>query len=770
MLKVLQYLAVTVAALLLATVLGTAAALWATLPGGDLHTEIPGLTKPVKVEIDADGIPRVRAETETDAAAAMGFLHARERMFQMELMRRAASGTLSEFAGPATLGNDRLMRTLGVRRAAEADLAGLAPDTRAVLDAYSAGVNAWISRRGRFAAAEFLLLGPPAPWSPADSLLWAKTMGLFLSGNFRVEAARAAMQRSHPGVDPRPLWPAVEGATGPAASADPALGAKIEKLAALLPEFPAPFTLPSSASNEWAVDGRHSATGAPLLAGDPHLGFSLPGVWYMARIELPGRVLAGATAPGVPFLVLGHNGRIAWTFTTTEADVQDLFVETPTGDGRYTTPSGPAEYTVRQERIAVRGQADELLTVRGTRHGPVVSDLAGIDGPVLAIAMANLSPGDTAADGLLALNRAETTAQAGLAAARVTSPVQNMLVADRDGIAFFMTGRVPLRRAGDGATPAPGGDGSHDWTGWAVGPQLPHVTAPPGGRLVNANERPAPADFPVWLGRDWYGDWRARRIREMLDATAKHDVAGFAGMQADPISTFARDMLPRLLATAVSAGLPRQAQALLAGWDGGMTTDRPQPLIFEAWIGHFHRRLLAAMNAPANVTPPRPDTVAHALSPAGAAWCGGDCSPLLAEALNQATAELSARFGPDPSAWRWGAAHQAVFAHPLLRFVPVLGALTTLRIDAPGSDTTVNSGGTAGTSFDSLHGAGYRGVYDLGNLDASRFMATPGQSGHVLSRLSRNLAMRWRDGSAIPLAPTATAPDVLLQLLPGAAP
>jgi penicillin amidase len=767
-LRWLRYVLTGAALLLLAVALGVAGCLWATLPGGDLQAAIPGLSGPVTVAIDADGIPRITAGSETDAAAALGFLHARERMFQMELMRRAASGTLSEVVGPATLPNDRLMRTLGVKQAAEADLARLAPDTRAVLDAYEAGVNAWIDRRGRFAAAEFLLLGAPAPWKPVDSLLWAKTMGLYLSGNWRMEMARAAMARSLPGVDPLAFWLAGGGSGHPEAMVDPGLAGKAARLAAVLPQFPAPFTLPASASNEWAVDGAHSTTGAPLLAGDPHLGFSLPAVWYLARIDLPGRVLAGATAPGVPFLVIGRNQAIAWTFTSTEADVQDLFVETPAGDGRYMTPNGPAEYRLRQERIRIRGRDPELLTVRETRHGPVISDLAGTDGPVMAISMANLTPGDVAADGLLALNRAGDTAQAGAAAARITSPVQNMLVADRAGIAFFMTGRVPVRRGGDGSVPAPGADGSHDWTGWASGNALPHIVSPASGRLVNANERPAPADFPVWLGRDWYGDWRARRIRALLDGRPKQDVASFAAMQADPVSVFATDTLPRLLAVKTAEGASRTAQALLAGWDGGMTIDRPQPLIFEAWIRAFNRALIARLGVPVGVTPPRPEMVAHALSPAGAVWCGGSCDGLLATVLHRAVAELQASQGPDPAAWRWGVAHPAVFAHPLLRFVPVLGDWTTVKIAAPGSDTTVDRGGTPGPGFEALHGAGYRGVYDLADPDASRFMVTPGQSGHVLSRLSRNFAQRWRDGVGITLAPDAATPDVRVVLVPGA--
>ncbi len=573
-LRIFRHLAGAVLLVVLLAASGVAFALWLALPGGDRRAAIPGLSAPVDITLDADGIPRIHAANELDAAAALGFLHARERMFQMDMTRRAAAGELSELLGTATLPIDRLMRVLGVRARAEADLPALPAETRAALDAYASGVNAWIAARGRFAAMEFVALGPPRPWAAVDTLLWGKTMGLYLSGNWRAELARAALARRLPATVVDGLWPPAGGTGRPEASLEPrpgdaAVAETAVKLLAMLPNFPAPFTLPASASNEWAVDGRHSSTGAPLLAGDPHLAFGMPAIWYLARIETPGQVLAGATAPGVPFLVLGHNGHIAWSFTTTGADVQDLFEESPAGLGMYQTPDGPRAFTTRQERIHVRGSADEILAVRETRHGPVISDLVAPQGPILAVAMANLAPGDVAAVGLQALNRAGDVAAAGRAAALITSPVQNLLVADRAGIGLFVTGRVPLRRAGDGDLPVAGKDGAHDWIGWASGEELPHQVAPASGRLVNANERVAPPDFPVFLGRDWFGDWRARRIRTLLDASDRHSIASFAAMQVDTVSVLARDLLPRLLKVQPDDELSRAALALLAGWDGG---------------------------------------------------------------------------------------------------------------------------------------------------------------------------------------------------------
>ena len=753
---------------------GIGGALWRTLPPRHATVAIPGLSAPVAITFDQYGIPRIRAANLADAAAALGYVHARARMFQMDLMRRAASGRLSAIAGPATLPLDREMRTLGLRRAARADEAALPPATRALMAAYARGVNAWIGARGRFSAPEFLLLGAPRPWTPVDSLLWAKTMGLWLSMNWRQELARAQLSAHLPRAVIEALWPGQHEAGRPDAAR--ATGIRTAALSAAavdaaLPAFPAPFTEPPAASNEWAVDGAHSAAGKPLLAGDPHLGFGFPSIWYLARIDTPGETLVGATAPGVPGVVLGRNRHIAWTFTTTGADVQDIFIETPVGVNEYATPDGPRPFSVRTERIRVRGRPDQTIRIRATRHGPVISDLFnhGSGGPVLAVAMANLQPGDTAAEGLLALDQAGTVAQAGAAAALISSPVQNLLIADSKTIGLFVTGRVPVRAQGDGTMPVDGASGAHDWTGWASGAALPHIVAPASGRLVNANNRIAPPDFPVFLGRDWFADWRAQRIRALLDRTPHATVADFTRMQTDVTSLFARALLPSLLAVPPPPGRAGAALRLLAGWDGAMTMDAPQPLIFHAWIDRFYGLVMERNHIPASVAgfaAPLTEFLPAVFAPGGAHWCGGDCTGLLRTALDQTVAALATRFGPDPRAWRWGAAHQVVFAHPLLRAIPVLSRFVTLYIPSPGSATTIDAGGTALGHFASVHGPEFRAVYDLADLDASRFMMAPGQSGNLLSPLSRNFLRPWRDGQTITIGPTPARLTATVRLVP----
>ena len=748
--------------LLLVAIIGLGGAIWATLPGGDLTATIPGLSAAVDITLDDDAMPRIRAASDTDAATALGFLHARERMFQMDLMRRAAGGELSELIGPLGLGNDRLMRVLGVRRSAEADLPGQTPETGALLDAYARGVNAWIEKRGRFAALEYLWFGPPRPWVPADSLMWAKTMGLYLSGNWRTELAR--LQAPAGKIPVGDLWPGSAGGH-PEARLDPDLSTLATRLAAIVPNFPAPFTQPASASDEWAVDAAHSASGAPLLAGDPHLGFSMPGVWFLARIETPTLTLVGATAPGVPFLVIGHNGHIAWTFTTTGADVQDIFIETPVGTDQYATPDGPKPFITRQETIRIHGAPDEVLRVRETRHGPVVSDLIDRQGTLLSVAMGNLAPDDTAASGLVALNRALTADDAMRAATQITAPVQNMLVADRQTIALALTGRIPRRRAGDGSAAVDGADGRHDWIGFASGAALPHFRNPPSGRLVNGNEPIAPPDFPVFIGRDGFGDWRARRIRQLLDSRQKHDLVTFEAMQTDTMNLFAEDIMPRLRTTHAE-GRAAQALALLGDWDLHMRPTQPQPLIFQAWTHEFATALLQNLHLPAAAGAPEAELISFALSPAGAPWCDGDCTPILVASLDRAIDTLTKRFGPDPTAWRWGDAHQAIFAHPLLSRIPILDHFAIAQTPSGGGDTTLLRAAMAPGSTDAIHGAGLRAVFDLADLETSRFIITPGQSGHMLSPARLNFLDRWRQGDTVMLQHTPATIAARITLTP----
>ncbi|MGI4746247.1 MAG: penicillin acylase family protein, partial [Janthinobacterium lividum] len=747
-------------------------ALWHTLPPTDQTLRLSGLHHHVSITIDEHGIPRINAGDLVDAAVATGFLHARDRMFEMELMRRVGSGRVSELAGPGGLPIDRMMRTLGLRNLAEAAYPTLPPSTRDLLDAYARGVNAAIAARGRFISPEFLLVGAPEPWTPADSLIWGRLMGLSLAENWRTELARLAAS-VHVSPD-RLLQLRPDHADTPspeAARADPALSRLASRLADALPRFPAAYTLPEEASDEWAVDGAHSRTGAPLLASDPHLAFGFPSIWYLLRITVPGHVLTGASAPGVPFLVIGQNGHIAWTFTSSSADSQDLFIETPLPDGRYATPAGPQPFVTHDERIRVRNAPDIVMTIRATRHGPVISDIlqGSTGGRIIAAAMENLRPED-AAPGLAALDVADDIDAAGRAAALISTPVQNLLVADRNRIALFTTGQVPIRKSGDGSVASDGADSMHDWIGHASGTALPTIVSPASGHILNGNERTAPPDFPVFMGRDWPAPWRASRIRTLLDATPSHDIDDFVRMQNDTTSAFAQHLLPRLLALSLHpdpASLQFRALSLLRGWDGAMDRDRPQPLIFNAWVQRFVGDVLARGGVPVGVAGSWEDVADLLLGPAGNSWCGGDSTPMLAAALDTSMHALAPGQGTDPANWRWGKVHHAMFDNAFLHAIPLVGAIAHREIPIGGDDSTLLRGGSGLLGdLKAVHGASYRGDYDLADPERSRFIVTPGQSGNWLSRNAWNLMQLWAEGSSMTIERSPRRIDATISLQP----
>jgi penicillin amidase len=753
---------------------GIAGAIWWSLPARNAELALPGLAAPVAITLDTRGIPHITATSEEDAWAALGFLHARDRMFQMEMMRRGARGQSAAVAGAAALRLDRFMRLLRLEERATADLAALDAETRAALEAYARGVNGWIAARGRFAAPEFIALGAPEPWQPLDSLLWGKIMGLWLGGNWRMELERAGLAARLSPEQLADLWPEDTTAGRPdeplmqtEAKASGALrgeglnGAALAALGQHLPRFPEDAPLPEIASNAWAVGAGRSASGAPLLAADPHLSHSAPILWYLARITLPdGRMLMGATAPGVPGIVIGRNESLAWGFTTTHADTQDIFIEKLTEDGRYETPEGPRDFILHETEIAVRGAAPVAFRFRETRHGPVLSDLdpsfAGKAGTVLALAMASLSAGETSARGLLRLNGARDIKEARAASEDITSPVQNLMLADRaGGIAMFIVGRVPQRRAGDGALPRAGWDGAAGWDGFLPFEAKPHVENPTSGVIVNANNRVAPADHPAFLSRDWHGDWRFRRIGAGLAVQPQHAPADFAALQMDRFSLFAAEALPAFRALPPMEGAAGAALTLLQAWNGEMDATRPEPLIFHATMRGFGRALLVHAKLPADAFAPSPEFLRPLLQGSDAAvrWCGeGGCAPLLAAALAEAVAALTPQYGADPRQWRWGAAHVAQFDHAILRFIPFLRDWLGLRAAPGGDGETVARAAFRGTGFAAVHGAGFRGVMDLAQPDGAFAVIATGQSGHPFSRHWGDMLPLWRDGALLPLA------------------
>jgi len=736
--------------LLLVAGAGSAALfLHSSLPQTDGTIALPGLEKSARVSRDAHGIPTIAAASEHDAAFALGFVHAQDRLFSMDMMRRYGAGRLSEWFGARTLPIDRTVRTLGLYRAAAAQYAGLSPEVRGALDAYAAGVNAFLATRtGALPPEYYLLDARPEPWKPADSLVWGKIMDLQLTGNFRGELLRARLLTRLSPDELGVLYPPYE------KDAPVVLGAReVDALYAMLP----PGIGPEAASNDWVVDGAHSQSGKPLLANDPHLDFSAPGVWYLARIRTPGLTLAGVTAPGTPFLIIGHNDRIAWGFTTTGSDVEDLFVEKPdpADPARYLTPDGARAFTTREETIRVRDGADAALTVRATRHGPVVSDLANYSagGDILALQTTWLGADDRTPQAIWEMARARDWGEFRAALKSYAAPQQNIVYADVDGrIGFIAPALVPIRAGGDGWLPSPGWSGDHDWTGMIPFDALPMASDPPRGRFVTANNKIVADDYPYFLARDWELPYRAERIASLLDATPRQSPDAMASIQADELSLAARSLLPLMLAIKPKGDDAATAAARLARWDGLMAPGAAEPLIFIAWLRELNRTLLADKLGPAFsfYSSLRPN-VTRLILTEHKEWCGasGDCGDALASSLDRALGELKSRYGADSAQWRWGRAHEASFASPVWSQVPLFGRWFDLAIAVGGGDDTVNAGvmfmGDDAAPFADRHGPSLRMIVDLAAPGDARFMITPGQSGNPLSPHWGDLLLPWRN-------------------------
>lgn len=723
-----------------------------SLPRIDGRHPVTGIQLRTTVTRDSVGLPSIKAETRHDAYFALGWVHAQDRIWQMEAQRRLGAGRLAEVVGEAGLASDRYMRTLGLYRAAERSLPTLSQPTRDALQSYADGVNAWMSYNLHRLPPEFTLLRfKPEPWTPTDSVVWQKIMAMTLTGNWHDDILRAQLART---MEPKRLAELF-----PAYPADAPVTLSSEGGKALLDAVPASMR-PTPASNAWVVAGSRTRSGKPLLAGDPHLGFRAPVLWYLAEIDAPDLKLSGATVPGLPFHLIGHNGRIAWSFTATQADTVDLFVERLAGDGAYRTPDGNRPFATRTETIKVKGRADEVITVRETRHGPVVSDLVAQDlagkDEVVAMAATALSEADTSVQALYLLNQAGDWAGFNRAVKDVQAPALNIMYGDTAGnIGFFTAGRIPVRKSGNGTVPMRGWTGEGDWTGWIPVAKLPQSLNPKAGVLVNANNKVVGDKYPYLISATWAEGYRAARIRDLLGERRDLGIEDMTAIQSDALSLQAVEMKELLTGVEFKEPRSRDAARRIAEWDGKADRDRAEPLIYAAWVNRLNRAILADElkgHFPA-FERLRPQVLMDILT-RRRHWCDAaatpeaeSCDDQIARSLDLALADLEAVWGKDMKSWRWGAAHPARFDHPFLGKVPLLGGMADLQVPSDGDDFTVSRAAYAvegnGARFPQIHGAGLRAVMDLSNLADSRFVIATGQSGNPLSRHYGDMLPAW---------------------------
>ena len=759
-----------------------------------------GIDARVEVVRDAHGIPRIFAKTPHDAWFALGYVHAMDRLWQMDVARRLAQGRLAERFGIRALSTDRLMRALDMDGHAERSLAVLSPKARAVLDAYAEGVNARIKENadedhGRGAPEFYVFGGDIDDWTPADSLSILKGMAFQISrGALAKEVKRG---RFVLGLEPRQVHDLFPDYPGQGVSALP-----IVKADAIHPDVVTEDTLfalgnltdeyEAGASNAWAVDGRHTASRAPLLASDPHLPLTAPGIWHPVQISGPGIELIGASLPGLPAIVIGRNDRIAWGITAAEIDDLDVFIEqvNPDDPDRYRTPDGWRAFGTRTETIDVRSAAPVEMTLKRTRHGPVlpitVAGLAAVTprDHVPALSWSALSDDDTSFEALLTLNGSGTVAEALRAADDYVAPALNLVVADADTVGMGVAGRVPLRRLTSriqGRLPSPGWNDDHDWVGWIEPSSLPRTINPATGAVANANNRVGNAQFPRHLSFDWDAPYRLNRIIKQLGARQTHSVESFRALQMDSVSEMARAIAPLIGEDLWENGnapdahpLREKALSRLRDWNGEMSERGPEGLIFTAWLD-----ALVGLVADDELGPlseyyqgSRPlfiERVYRDIDDA-AKWCDDietlpaeSCREMAGRALDQALERLQEKHGRDLDDWRWGEAHRAIHRHRTLGEIGTtiagielsLGSFVNIIQETSGGDYTLNRGAVSHTGPDpyaNVHAAGLRAVFDLADLDRSMFVVSTGASGHPLSEYYRNLAPLWRRGDLVPMS------------------
>ncbi|MFI5496353.1 penicillin acylase family protein [Actinoplanes sp. NPDC051859] len=784
---------------------------------------VPGVSAPVRVLRDGLGVPQIYASTPHDLFLAQGYVHAQDRFWEMDVRRHLTAGRLSELFGESQVEFDATIRTMGWRRVAEQEVALLNPESRAHLRAYADGVNAYLrDHRGWELSAEYGLLaltGPvrdPEPWTEADSVAWLKAMAWNLNGSLADQLRRSLLNASLPSARVDQLFPAYDFDRWPAIVADPAPsggtggGAGAREPSSEVAAGPGPdehrallgAATASSAldavlgprsrnigSNSWVVAGSRTTTGKPLLANDPHLTPSQPGVWYQTGLHCETVSSAcpydvsGFGFAGMPGVVIGHNARVAWAFTNLGPADTDLYLEKITGD-TYEYRGAQVPLATRTETIEVAGAPSRTITVRATRHGPVISDahdrarLAGEAGRTsgvparpggyaVALRWTALEPRPTL-DAVFGLNTARDWPSFRAAAAKFAAPAQNMLYADVDGhIGYQAPGLIPVRAKGAGTAPVPGWTGEYEWTGFVPFEDLPRSYDPAAGYLVTANNAAAGPTAPHQLTTNWNDGYRARRITDLIEGAGKLDAAAMTRIQSDTRNPSAEVVVPYLLAVSPGADA-RGAQDLLRGWDFGQPADSAPAAYFNAvWD-----RILELTIEPAFAGTPagiRPDgggqwyeIMRGMLARPDDPWWRNAADPrglrtrddVLRAALDDAAAELTGRLGDDPREWRWGDLHTLTLRNETLGTggpAPVQWLLNRGPYPVGGGNAAVDATGwDAKFSYEVTWVPSMRMVVDLSDLDASRWVNLTGQSGHAFDDHYDDQQQLWRAGQTAP--------------------
>ena len=676
---------------------------------------VPGLDKPVEILRDRWGVPHIYATNQHDLFFAQGYIAATDRLFQIDLWRRAGTGKLAEIMGPSAIARDKLARAVAFHGDWNAEWAAYGSDARGIVTAFTDGINAYIRGLNGKYPPEFVSAGyAPGLWAPEDCL--SRVAGLLMTGNLNREVQHAldiqrlGLERAARGIRIEPAVPLeIPAGLDLSAITSDILRAYREATGAVR-------LTTEQGSNNWVVDGTMTASGRPMLANDPHRPVQLPSLRKTVHLVAPGWNAIGAGEPALPAIAVGHNENIAFGFTIVGIDQQDLYVENvnPENAAEYRYRGAWKRFDTAQQKLVVKGQPEQSITLRYTVHGPVIYDDAARH-LAYALRWVGIEPGTAGYMAGLTLARTNnwTEFRAGMERYRV--PSENLVYADVKGnIGWQVGGLTPIREGWHGLLPVPGAEGRYEWQGFRKSGELPFEFNPPRHYIATANHNILPEGYPYELGYDgWAVPNRIGRIREMIAAGRKFDIADFIAMQQDVVSLAAR----RFQKTIAGFAPPPDSRGAkyveeVKQWDGALRADSRPALIYEVWN---------------SLLPTGDITMAQVL-----------------DALDRALNQIATQLGSDPAGWQWGKLHRLTLAHPSGNRAWQLGP-----VERPGDGNTVNA--TSGANFRQTNGASWREVLDVGNWDRSMMTNVPGESGDPTSKHYGDLLGDWAAGRYHPM-------------------